>query len=394
MEYKLAASSWGKEEVQAMHRIIDTGMHSMGSTVKEFEEKFASYVGTKHAVMVNSGSSANLIGFHALRLLKFKNVAHKIKVAVPAVSWSTTYFPLQQLGFQLVFVDVDLENFNMDLDMLDKVARENDLDFVCGVNLLGNPMDFDRLTSICNENNIIFVEDNCESLGAEYNGKKTGGFGLFGSFSFFFSHHLVTMEGGMVCTNDADLANYARSLRAHGWLREVDEDSDLHGLLEGVSEFEKKFRFVVPGYNLRPIEMEAAIGLEQLKKANSFFETRRSNFSKIKKILSQYNDFHIQEAYEMATWFGFGILLKNKLEGKRSDLVKCFEKYNIEARPLLAGNFLKNPVIEHLDYIVPYACKNSDYIDENGIMLGNYNRDMTNELQLLEDCLREFFQTL
>ena len=178
MEYKLAASSWGDEEIQAMQKVIDSGMHSMGSKVVEFEKKFASYIGTKHAIMVNSGSSANLIGFHALKLLKFNQARHKIKVAVPAVSWSTTFFPLQQLGFQLVFIDVDLRNFNMDLDMLEKVAENNDLDFVCGVNLLGNPVDFERLSSICDENNIIFVEDNCESLGAEYNDKKTGGFGL------------------------------------------------------------------------------------------------------------------------------------------------------------------------------------------------------------------------
>tara|TARA_B100000686_G_C16723881_1_gene936625 strand:+ start:225 stop:1409 length:1185 start_codon:yes stop_codon:yes gene_type:complete len=394
MEYKLAASSWGKEEVQAMHNVIESGSHSMGENVKKFENEFAAYIGTKYAIMVNSGSSANLIGFHALKLLKFKDADHQIKVAVPAVSWSTTYFPLQQLGFKLVFIDVDINNFNMDLGMLEEVAQNHELDFVCGVSLLGNPMDFDRLESICRDNNILYVEDNCESLGAEYDGKKTGGFGLFGSFSFFFSHHLVTMEGGMVCTDNSELADYARSLRAHGWLREVDKNSNLHALLADVSDFEKKFRFVVPGYNLRPIEMEAAIGLVQLQKAESFFEFRRANYHKIREIISKYEDLHLQDAYDKATWFGFGILLVNKLEGKRDILVKCFEKYNIEARPLLAGNFLKNPVIEHIDHIVPYECKNADYIDENGVMLGNYNRDMTNELELLSNCLEEFFQSL
>jgi len=394
MEYKLAASSWGAEEIQVMHEVINSGSHSMGEKVKIFEKEFAEYIGTKHAIMVNSGSSANLIGFHALKLLKFNDANHKIKVAVPAVSWSTTYFPLHQLGFQLVFIDVSPENFNMDLDMLEKAAKDHKIDFVCGVSLLGNPMDFNRLEEICNENNILYVEDNCESLGAEYNGKKTGSFGLFGSFSFFFSHHLVTMEGGMVCTNNSELADYARSLRAHGWLREVDESSNLHKLLQGASDFEKKFRFVVPGYNLRPIEMEAAIGSVQLKKAESFFEFRRSNHMKIKNILSKYEDLHLQNAYEKATWFGFGILLKNSLKGKRDLLVKCFEKYKIEARPLLAGNFLKNPVIHHLDHIVPYECDNADYIDDNGVMLGNYNRDMTKELDLLNQCLDEFFQSL
>ena len=394
MEYKLASSSWGKEEVQAMHDVIDSGSHSMGANVKKFEKEFAEYIGTKHAIMVNSGSSANLIGFHALKLLQFQNTDHQIRVAVPAVSWSTTYFPLQQLGFELVFVDVDIKNFNMDLDMLEKIAIDHKIDFVCGVNLLGNPMDFHRLESICKANNILYVEDNCESLGAEYESKKTGGFGLFGSFSFFFSHHLVTMEGGMVCTDSSELADYARALRAHGWLREVDKDSKLHRLLDGVSDFEKKFRFVVPGYNLRPIEMEGAIGSVQLKKAESFFEFRRSNHRKIQEVLSQHEDLHLQEAFDGATWFGFGILLTNKLEGKRDVLVDYFEKYNIEARPLLAGNFLKNPVIDHIDHIVPYECKNADYIDVNGVMLGNYNRDMTNELMLLQDCLADFSSSL
>ena len=394
MEYKLAASSWGIEEIKAMHEVIESGSHSMGANVKKFENEFAAFIGTKHAIMVNSGSSANLIGFHAMKLLKFQNSEDKVKVAVPAVSWSTTYFPLQQLGFELVFVDVDIKNFNMDLDMLEKISKDHAIDFVCGVSLLGNPMDFDRLESICNEHNILFVEDNCESLGAEYNSKKTGGFGLFGSFSFFFSHHLVTMEGGMVCTNDSLLADYARALRAHGWLREVDADSSLHKLLENVSDFEKKFRFVVPGYNLRPIEMEAAIGLVQLKKAESFFDQRRANLKNIQEILCQYEDLHLQDAFDGATWFGFGVLLKNKLEGKRDILVQYFEKYNIEARPLLAGNFLKNPVIEHIDHIVPYQCKNADYIDDNGIMLGNYNKDMTGELKLLKECLADFFSSI
>ena len=168
MEYKLAASSWGKEEVQAMHQVIESGSHSMGVKVKEFEKEFAAYIGTKHAIMVNSGSSANLIGFHALKLLKYKETAHKIKVAVPAVSWSTTYFPLQQLGFQLVFIDVDIENYNMNLDMLEDVAKNHDLDFVCGVNLLGNPMDFNKFTGWLNnkmENRIPnFLSNHLSSL--------------------------------------------------------------------------------------------------------------------------------------------------------------------------------------------------------------------------------------
>ena len=394
MEYKLAASSWGEEEIQAMHKVIETGSHSMGIRVKEFEKEFADFSGTKHAIMVNSGSSANLVGFHALKLHKFQNVNHQIRVAVPAVSWSTTYFPLQQLGFKLVFIDVDLKNFNMNLDELEEITKEHKIDFVCGVSLLGNPMDFDRLDKICKDNGIIYVEDNCESLGAEYKSKKAGSFGLFGTFSFFFSHHLVTMEGGMVCTNDRELADYARALRAHGWLREVDEESKLHEQLDGASNFEKKFRFVVPGYNLRPIEMEAAIGSVQLSRAESFFNFRRANHKKIQEILSLYKDIALQESFEGAVWFGFGILLTNELEGKRDILVSYLEKYNIEARPLLAGNFLKNPVIQYIDHIVPKECKNADYIDDNGVMLGSYNRDMTEELQLLKECLEDFFNSL
>ena len=196
------------------------------------------------------------------------NEARRLKrgdeVIVPAVSWSTTYFPLQQYGLKVKFVDVDRETLNIDLKKL-KTAITDKTKVILAVNLLGNPNDFDEINSLIGERNIALLEDNCESMGAMYNGQFSGTFGVMGSFSCFYSHHISTMEGGVVVTNNEDLFHIMRSLRSHGWNR-GSPDSGLFEARRKNDPFAGAFDFVLPGYNVRPLEISGAIGIQQLKK--------------------------------------------------------------------------------------------------------------------------------
>ena len=233
MNYKfpLATSSWDTEEVEAMHQVIDSGMFTMGAKVKEFEACFAAYTGSKYCVMVNSGSSANLLMIAALFYTqnpKFK-LEKGDEVIVPAVSWSTTYHPLHQYGLKLKFVDIDLNTLNYDIGELKK-AVTNKTRMIMVVNLLGNPNDFQKINEIIENKNIFMIEDNCESMGAKYYGKQAGTLGLMGSFSSFFSHHISTMEGGMIVTDDEELFQILLSLRAHGWTRDLPQSNLVSGL--------------------------------------------------------------------------------------------------------------------------------------------------------------------
>jgi CDP-6-deoxy-D-xylo-4-hexulose-3-dehydrase len=213
-KYPLSKDTWDEEEIKAINEVIESKRFTMGPKVKEFEEKFADYFGVKYAIMVNSGSSANLLAIAALIYSGKLNGGDE--VIVPAVSWSTTYAPLQQFGLKLKFVDIDLYTLNISIEELEKAITE-DTKAIFLVNLLGNPNDFDKINNLIKGKDIILLEDNCESMGAKYKGKYTGTFGLLSTFSTFYSHHICTMEGGVVTTNDEELYHYMLSIRAHGW---------------------------------------------------------------------------------------------------------------------------------------------------------------------------------
>ena len=222
IKYPLSDNAWDQEEIDAINEVVESRRFTMGDKTKEFEQKFANFFGVKYAVMVNSGSSANLIAiaslFYSGRLKKGD------EVIVPAVSWSTTYYPLYQYGLKLKFVDIDLNTLNIDVNEVRKVITV-DTRAIFVVNLLGNPNEFYELKKICDKHKLLMIEDNCEAMGAKYNDKYTGTFGIIGTFSTFYSHHICTMEGGVVVTNDEELYQYMLSLRAHGWTRDLPRQS-------------------------------------------------------------------------------------------------------------------------------------------------------------------------
>jgi len=387
IKYNLASDSWDGEEISAINDVIKSNRYTMGPKVKKFEDEFASHFNSDYAIMVNSGSSANLLMIASLFYSKEYDLKEGDEVIVPAVSWSTTYYPVHQYGLKLVFVDVDRDTLNISPEEIKKAISPK-TKIIFAVNLLGNPCEFDEIIRICKKNNIILIEDNCESLGAKYQEKFTGTCGIMGSFSFFFSHHLQTMEGGMILTNDKNLYELCVSLRAHGWIRDLPDDNSIEK--KTGNSFHDSFNFVIPGYGIRPLEMSGAIGSVQLQKLPIFISNRKKNATIFKSLFENEPNIAIQQEIEVSSWFGFSLLLTNKLSSFRDDLINILKENNIECRPIVAGNFTKNPVIKFMDYDIRGELSASDEIDKNGFFVGNDFRDLKNEIHYLHELFKEF----
>ena len=382
--YPLATSTWDEEELKAIQSVIDSDKFTMGQFVNSFENNFGKFIKRKHCVMVSSGSAANLLSIASLFYTKKPRLKIGDEVIVPAVSWSTTFFPLQQFGLKLKFVDIDLNTLNYDLDSLESSITPNTR-MVVAVNLLGNPNDFDKINNIIKNKNIILFEDNCESLGAEFKGKKTGTFGLLGTFSTYFSHHISTMEGGFVTTDNEELYHILLSIRAHGWTRNLPKEN----LVANKSDdwFEESFRFVLPGYNVRPVEMSGAIGLKQLKKLPSFLKKRRENANLFVNLFKNHPDFIIQKEIEKSSWFGFSLIIKPGSKRKRNEVINILEKNKVEYRPIVTGNFVKNDVLKYFDYSIHKNLKNADHLHDNGFFVGNSHEELSKNIEFLKKIL-------
>ena len=383
--YPLATNTWDDKELKAIQSVIDKDIYSMSDSVKQFETDFAKFIGRKYCVMVSSGSAANLIATAALFYTKNPMLKRGDEVIVPAVSWSTTYFPLQQYGLKLKFVDIDLNTLNYDLRALES-AISDETKMIMVVNLLGNPNDFDVVNNLIKGKDIFIFEDNCESMGAEYKGKQTGTFGLMGTFSTFFSHHMATMEGGFVTTDDEELYHVLLSLRAHGWTRNLPQQN--HVSNKSDDWFEESFRFVLPGYNVRPVEMSGAIGIEQLKKLPSFLKQRRENAKLFVELFKNHPDFIIQKDIDNSSWFGFSLIIKPGSNLKRKDVINKLQDNKIDCRPIVAGNFTKNEVMKYFDYEIHKKLVNADYLHENGFFVGNSQVGLDSEINFLQKVLR------
>lgn len=378
--FPLATSTWDEFEYGALQRVIASGRFTMGPEVRAFEQEFADFFGSRYAVMVNSGSSANLIAVAAAVENPEIDLGPGDEVIVPAVSWATTYYPVHQLGLKMRFVDIDIDTLNLDLDLLEEAIGPR-TKAVFAVNLLGNPVDYLRLQRICEEHGLLLLEDNCESMGATLDGRFAGTFGGFGTFSSFFSHHISTMEGGLVVTDDRRSYELMVSLRAHGWTRELPADNLVHP--KTGDAFEDLFRFVVPGYNVRPIEMSGALGREQLKKLPQIIAGRRKNAEAFLERFSARDDVLVQTPSGESSWFGFSMVLQGRLAGRRADVVRALAEAGIESRPIVAGNFTKNPVMTRLNASVPDSLPAADKVHFDGLFVGNHHYAIDSELDLL-----------
>ena len=381
--FPLATSSWDQSEYDALQRVIASDRFTMGDNVAEFERRFASQFGVKHAVMVNSGSSANLLMVAALFFTT--NPTLKLnrgdEVIVPAVSWSTTYYPLSQYGLKLKFVDIDRETLNYDLQALESAVNDRTRALMA-VNLLGNPNDFDAVAQLTAGRNIVLIEDNCESMGATFNGRQAGTFGAMGSFSSFFSHHISTMEGGVVVTDDEELYHVILALRAHGWTRDLPQMNHVIGT-KSDNPFEESFRFVLPGYNLRPLEMSGALGIEQLKKLPELLAGRRANAALAQARIGDHPKFRLQREIGESSWFGFSLVLREDAGLNRKDFVAMLVSAGFECRPIVAGNFARKEVLRYIEHEVHGALTNADYIDQKGLFVGNHHYPIEDAIDAL-----------
>lgn len=386
VNYSLASSTWDEKELAAIQSVIDSDMYSMNKQVAQYEKDFASFFGSKYALMTSSGSTANLLMIAALFFRKDNPLQRGDEIIVPAVSWSTTYFPLQQYGLKVKFVDIDLETLNIDLDQLENAITDKTR-AILTVNLLGNPNDFVRINTLIADKDIVLLEDNCESMGATFEGQQAGTFGLMGTFSSFFSHHIATMEGGCVVTDDEEIYHILLCIRAHGWTRNLPKKNSLTGT-KSDDPFEEAFKFVLPGYNVRPLEMSGAIGIEQLKKLPSFIAQRRKNAEYFISLFADHPDFLIQKEIGNSSWFGFSFIIRQGAGITRKEVVKKLVDNGIECRPIVTGNFLKNKeVLEYFDYEVSGTVENAEYLDKNGLFVGNHQIDLTEQLNLLHQVL-------
>lgn len=386
MAYKLSSTSWEQEELDAIQRVMRSGRFTMGEQVRLFEDAFAERFGMKHAVMVNSGSSANLIGVAALFYRSHRPLQRGDEVIVPAISWATTFHPLQQYGLKLRFVDVELDTLNMDASKLEAALTPRTR-MVVAVSILGNPAPLDRIREFCDAHDLILFEDNCESMGASLNGRLCGTFGEINTFSTFYSHHISTMEGGLLVTNDMEIDHLARAIRNHGWARDVPADSVVNRGQRRDDPFFEAYRFVVPGYNVRPLEFAGAVGLEQIKKLDGMLAVRRQNAAHFVNLFKDDERFIIQRENGSSSWFSFTIVLNPHLDQDRARVMETLREAGIEFRMITGGCFPLHSAIEFFDYDIVGNIDNAATAHERGFFVGNHPRDITTELDRLRSVL-------
>lgn len=383
MKYELASSSWDEKEIEAIHRVIDSGFYTFGKHVAQFEKDFANFTNHKYSVMVNSGSSANLLAVAAMFYKKENPLQAGDEVIVPAVSWATTYYPLYQYGLKLKFVDTDINTLNFDLKQLEASITDK-TKMIFAVNLLGNPNDYDEIKRIIGNRNIYLLEDNCESLGGIYKGKQLGSIGLIGTYSTFFSHHMSTMEGGVVATDDEELNEIILCLRSHGWTRQLPKENKL--CIKSDDYFTESWRFILPGYNVRPTEMNGAIGIEQIKKLPDFIKWRRINAKHFQELFSNDERFIIQKEIGESSWFGFSLILTDNSVDRKKIIDKCTDA-SIDTRPIVAGNFARKEVVKYFNHEIFGDLKNADFIEKRGFFVGNHQYDIRKEIDYLKETL-------
>jgi CDP-6-deoxy-D-xylo-4-hexulose-3-dehydrase len=387
MRIPLASSGLRPKDIEAAIAVINSGNLTMGENVSNFEAQMASYLGVSNFIMMNSGSSANLAIFEALLRPAIGDpmLSQGDGVIVPAIAWPTTVWPIIQLGLKPIFVDIDPLTLGIDIQKVVELInnKENNIKAIFPIHPLGRSLDNSKLIEICTNLNVILLNDVCESLGSWQNKKHTGTLGLAGSFSFYFSHHITTMEGGGVSTNDELFANDLRSIRSHGWSR---DRKDVANWNNKSTKNDSKFLFITSGFNVRPMEIQAAIGISQLKDLNKFVERRRQIAKYIRSLLknSAYNligseiidDEILQESH---SWMLLPIqsIAKNKIEGKQK-LLLHFENNDIETRPVLTGNFLDQPAMKRIykDSPDPRNFPVADEISNSTFLIGAHH-DLT-----------------
>ncbi len=347
---------------------------TQGPLTKDFENQFADWLGTRYAVFVNSGSSAILL---ALYTLIVTNRLSSKKIVVPGLSWATDLAPVMQFGLNPRLCDCNLSNLSVDLDHLERLFRENDIGALLLVSVLGLSPDMDAVIKLCEEYNVILLEDACESAGTMYKDKKLGSFGLMSFFSFYFGHHISTIEGGMICTNDEDIYHVLLSLRSHGWGREWKEE--VHSKERDkykISGFDSQYTFYYPGFNLRSTSLQSFLGINQLRKIDKINKIRNDNFKTFQSKIQ--NDYWkpVETDKSFTSNMAYPIV-----HPQRDKLAKILMEHNIECRPLICGSMGQQPF--YTDIFGRIELSNCDHVKELGLYIPNHHSLSKDDLDTL-----------
>jgi len=360
----------------------------MWEKTRIFEEAFGSKYGGE-AIMVNSGSSADLLIAFGLHRLSGGPLDSGDEILVPAVTWPTQLWSLLMAGYTTRLVDVDPVTLNVNIDDLEsKIGPRTKA--ISLVHLMGNPVNMDAIQSICQNHNLILFEDCCESLGARWKGQYVGTFGEASSFSFFFSHHITTMEGGMILTRDPALAERFRLLRAHGWSRNLkNPPAPSTGL-------DSRYTFLSWGFNVRPTELQAGFGLVQLGKSEIFQRSRDENAKiAIKRLIRHDGFLRLMKVPEDGTcsWFALPIMVHENAPFNRDEITRFLESQGVETRPIVTGNLAKHPAARNFSETVSIgSLPGADHIHERGFYLGLHPVDSTDQLNQLFDLVDAFIE--
>jgi len=381
-KYPLSANSFSNADLIEGIKVILSKRLTMSHITQKFEKQFAKKIGSKYALMVNSGSSANLLAVFALiNPMSKSRIKKGDECLIPALCWSTSLWPIVQAGLKPKFVDVDPNNLNISInDLKKKITSKTKL--LMNVHILGNCSNMNQITKICKKKNIKIIEDTCESLGSKFNKKNLGTFGDFGSYSFYYSHQITSGEGGMIVCNDKSNYEIIHALRSHGWDR-------------GLKGNNNSFNFINSGFNLRPTDVSAAIGMNQFKRLDQFKKVRSDNrkkiISRLKKSKNWKDQFEFINPIKNLdpSWFGLPILIKKKYLRYKKNFLKYLNHNGIENRPIISGNFLNQPAIK----LYKLNPKNEKFtgaqeIEDRGFFIGLHINPITKlELDNLEKHL-------
>ena len=381
--------SW-QEVCEALDSMLSM-QTTMGKKVKKFEESFAKYIGSKYAIMVNSGSSANLLALSVLSNPSFGSgiIKKGNKIIPPATTWVTTVYPIVSIGAKPVFVDIEMGTYNIDTQKIEKAITKKTKAIML-VHLLGYPCNMTQIKNIAKKHNLLLIEDTCESHGAEFNGKKVGSFGDLSTFSFFASHHITTMEGGMLVTNNPKIYELGKSIRTFGWTRDLKNKKTLE---KKYSNIDTRYLFLNMGFNMRPTEIQGAFGIHQIKKLDHLVKRRIENADYFYTKLNSFSDYLLlppQRKKYKNSFLVFPItVIENKYFNK-NQIVDNLEKHGIETRQVVAGNIVQQPVINQFSYRISGDLKNSEYVMKNSFVIGIHDGIDNERRNYISQIIAEF----
>lgn len=386
--YPLSLATYGSEEILEALDSMCSFRTSMWEKTLEFERRFSSYLDCFDSVMVNSGSSADLLMAFLLTNPRSPILKPGDEILIPIVTWPTHVWSAMMAGLKVKFVDVDPDTLNIDLlDLKKKISKNTKAIFL--VHLLGNPCEMDQIKKMADDCGAVILEDCCEAMGAEYDGKKVGTFGIAGSFSFFFSHHITTMEGGIISCNQPEIVDDLRILRAHGWTRnssrtfsEIDE-----------SKIDSRYAFVNWGFNVRPTDVNAAFGLEQLRKLPKFNMRREEIYNKFKKEIESLElpiKFPKVSKKSTPSWLAIPMMIESSNPESRHRFCEYLEINGVETRPIVAGNLAKHPVAKLFKEFNESTFPGADIIHSNGLYIGLSPMITDTALDRLIDVIKKY----